>query len=183
MGCNLESTHLKEISKLQNLTKGHVLYFFENHDQYISNVVDFVISGLELNEYSIIVENDRITPLIKKRLKVLLNESRLEKVKYVNNYDFYYAKGDFSMNSISDFLPNLIEGYSELDLVFRSWAHVEWRDEQEVSKKLSDAEDEADLIVCEMKLLSVCAYDSERVSNEFKESLLSSHNYLISDKV
>lgn len=182
MGCKLEITHLKEVNKLQNLTEGHVLYFFENHDQYISNVVDFVISGLELNEYSIIIENDRITPLIKKRLKVLLNESRLEKVKFVNNYDFYYAKGDFRMNSISDFLPKLIEGYSELDLVFRTWAHVEWRDEREVSKKLSDAENEANLIVSEMKLLSVCAYDSERVSNEFKANLLSCHNFFITDK-
>jgi hypothetical protein len=133
--------------------------------------------------FKIIVEYDRITPLIIKRLKELLNESRLEKVKFVNNYDFYYAKGDFRKNSIFDFLPNLIEGYSELDLIFRSWAHVEWRDEREVSKKLYDAEHEADLIVTELKLLSVCAYDSERVSNEFKASLLSSHNYLISDKV
>jgi hypothetical protein len=57
--------------------------------------------------------------------------------------------GDFRMNSISDFIPNLIEGYSELDLVFRTWAHVEWRDEREVSKKLSLAEKEADPIVTE----------------------------------
>ena len=180
-GANLESTHLKEVNELANLTRGHGIYFFRNQDQYITNVVDFVISGLERNEYSIIVENDRIIPLIQKRLTDLLDESRLEKVKFINNYDFYYAKGDFSINSIFNFLPNLIEGYSE-NLTVRSWAHVEWRDEPEVSKKLMGSEKEADVIVTETNLLSVCAYDSERVSEVLKQSLLTCHNLLINDK-
>jgi hypothetical protein len=178
----LESTHLIEINEIQNLTTGHVLYFFDNQDQYVSNVVDFIISGLELNEYCIIVENDRYTPLINKRLTGLVNESRLEKVAFVNNYDFYYAQGDFRINSIFDFLPKLIKDSSQLDLGVRSWAHIEWRDEQEVSKKLLKSENEADKIVTETKLLSVCAYDTERVSPEFKKGLLTCHNFLINEK-
>ncbi|MCS0669963.1 MEDS domain-containing protein [Cytobacillus firmus] len=177
----MESLHLKEVHEIQDLTKGHVLYFFKNQDQYISNVIEFVLSGLERNEYSIIIENDRMTPLIKKNLTEKLNNNCLEKVMFVNNYDFYYAKGDFRVNSIFDYLPNLIEGYSEQDLAVRSWAHVEWRDEPEVSKKLSVSEKEADLIVAKTKLLSVCAYDSERVSNELKESLLFCHNFLVNE--
>jgi hypothetical protein len=178
----LESTHLIEVKEIQNLTKGHVLYFFENQDQYVSNVVDFIISGLELSEYCIIVENDRFVPLINKRLKVLVNESRLKKVVFVNNYDFYFATGDFRINSIFDYLPNLIGGYSEPDLAVRSWAHVEWRDEREISEKLLDSENEADKIVMETKILSVCAYDSERVSKEFKESLQNCHNFIINEE-
>jgi hypothetical protein len=173
---------LTEVNELAGLTRGHGLYFFENQDQYITRLVDFVISGLERDEYSIIVENDRIIPLITKRLMELLEESSLEKVKFVNNYDFYYAKGDFSVNSIFDFLPNLIEGYSELDLVIRSWAHVEWRDDQEINRKIMVSEQEADIIVTETELLSVCAYDSERVSKELEEGLLNCHNFLINDK-
>ncbi|MDF2038292.1 MEDS domain-containing protein [Cytobacillus oceanisediminis] len=177
----MERIHVKEVHEMQDLTKGHVLYFFKNQDQYISNVIEFVLSGLEQNEYSIIVENDRMTPLIKKRLTEKLNNNCLEKVMFVNNYDFYYAKGDFRVNSIFDYLPNLIKGYPELDLAVRSWAHVEWRDEPEVSKKLSVSEKEADLIVAKTKLLSVCAYDSERVSKELKESLLLCHNFLVNE--
>ncbi|MFT9599951.1 MEDS domain-containing protein [Mesobacillus sp.] len=180
-GANLECVHLKEVNEIASLAKGHGIYFFQDQDRYISNVVDFVISGLERNEYSIIVENDRIIPLIQKRLTDLLDESRLEKVKFINNYDFYYDKGDFSINSIFDFLPNLIEGYSE-NLTVRSWAHVEWRDEPEVSKKLMGSEKEADVIVNQTNLLSVCAYDSERVSEELKQSLLTCHNLLINEK-
>ncbi|RBP92946.1 DcmR-like sensory protein [Cytobacillus firmus] len=177
----MESIHLKEVHEIQDLTKGHVLYFSKKQDQYISNVMEFVLSGLERNEYSIIIENDRMTPLIKKSLTEKLNNNCLEKVMFVNNYDFYYAKGDFRVNSIFDYLPNLIEGYSEQDLAVRSWAHVEWRDEPEVSKKLSVSEKEADLIVAKTKLLSVCAYDSERVSHELKERLLFCHNFLINE--
>ncbi|WP_353654076.1 MEDS domain-containing protein [Bacillus sp. ISL-55] len=173
--------HLKEVTEIANQVKGHGIYFFQDQDRYISNVVDFVVSGLERDEYSIIVENDRIIPLIQKRLKDLLDESRLEKVNFINNYDFYYAKGDFSVNSIFDFLPNLIEGYSE-NLTVRSWAHVEWRDEPAVSKKLMSSEKEADEIVTETNLLSICAYDSDRVSEELKQSLLACHNLLLNDK-
>ena len=49
-GAYLESTHLKEVNELANLTRGHGIYFFRNQDQYITNVVDFVISGLKRNE-------------------------------------------------------------------------------------------------------------------------------------
>ncbi|RIW32513.1 hypothetical protein D3H55_13075 [Bacillus salacetis] len=179
----MESTNIIEVNEVKNLTKGHVLYFFEKQNQYISNIVDFIISGLEHNEHSIIIENDRLTPLIKEKLTMLSNESDLEKVTFVNNYDFYYAKGDFNINSIWDYLPESITGSSELDYVVRSWAHVEWRDERTVSKKLVDSENEADKIVTETKLLSVCAYDSERVSKEFREALLKCHNFLINEQL
>ncbi|WLR57399.1 MEDS domain-containing protein [Mesobacillus subterraneus] len=71
----MECVHLKEVNEIANQAKGHGLYFFQDQERYISNVIDFVISGLERNEYSIIIENDRITPLIIKRLTVLLNET------------------------------------------------------------------------------------------------------------
>ena len=179
----LVNTHIKEVKDLKGLTKGHVLYFFEDEDQYITNVVDFIKSGLELNEYSVMVENDRDTLLIRKKLMSLFNEDILKKVIFVNNYDFYYAKGNFRINSIFDFLPNLLEDDPSQKLAVRSWAHVEWRDEQEVCKKLSESEKAADLIVAETKLFSVCAYDSNRVSEELKENLLTSHKFLINDQV
>lgn len=181
-GAYLESMQLKEVTELAGLTKGHGLYFFENQDLYVTRLVDFVLSGLERDEYSIIIENDRILPLITKRLKESLDGSHLEKVVFVNNYDFYYATGDFSVNSIFDYLPKLIDGYSELDVVIRSWAHVEWRDDQDISQKLILSEQAADTIVSDTELLSVCAYDSDRVSLEIEEGLLNCHNFLINDK-
>lgn len=149
----------------------------------MSNLIDFITSGLERNEYSIIIENERVTQMIKQRLKELLNESYLETVAFVNNYDFYYAKGDFRINSVFNYLPRLTKGFSELDSVVRSWAHIEWRDEHNVNKGLLNSENEADTIVAETNLLSVCAYDSERVSEDFREGLLRCHNFLISEKI
>ncbi|MBT2636787.1 MEDS domain-containing protein [Bacillus sp. ISL-39] len=178
----MESTQLMKVNELAGLTKGHGLYFFGNQERYVTRVVDFVISGLERGEYSIIVENDRMIPLITKKLMESVDEGSLEKVKFINNYDFYYAKGDFSVNSIYDFLPNLIEGYSDLDVVIRSWAHVEWRDEQQINRNLIASEQEADTIVTEAKFLAVCAYDSERVNQELIEGLINCHNFIINDE-
>ncbi|RFU60976.1 MEDS domain-containing protein [Peribacillus glennii] len=178
----MERKNLDVINHLKNLTEGHVIYFFEDVEDYLKNVVDFVISGLEQNQYSIIIENDRISPLLKKVFESMLNESQLNKVRFINNFDFYFAKGDFGCNSIFEFLPRLIEGYGEQEFAVRSWAHVEWGDEHEVPKKLSDSEKEADVIVSEKRLLSVCAYDSDRVSEELKVNLLTHHNFLMNNQ-
>jgi hypothetical protein len=178
----LKSTHVQEVNELRSLAKGHVLYFFEDQERYLSNAADFVITGLKLNEYSVIVENDRMTSMIYQRLLNELDESRLQKVVFINNYDFYYAKGDFRVNSIFDFLPKVMDDYSEQNTVVRSWAHVEWRDEEEISSKLLASEEEADEIVTSSRILSVCAYDSERASQDFKAGLLACHNYLLSDE-
>ncbi|WP_081773016.1 MEDS domain-containing protein [Bacillus sp. EB01] len=176
----MEKTHFKITNHLKNLTEGHILYIFEDIEDYIRHIEDFVMCGLEQNQYSIIIENDRINLLLKKSLAAILSKSQLNKVIIINNFDFYYAKGDFQCNSIFDHLPKLIEGYSD-EVVVRTWAHVEWGDERDVHKKLSISEKEADVIVSDKKLLSVCAYDANRVNNELKENLINRHNFLLKD--
>ncbi|MEH7886596.1 MEDS domain-containing protein [Bacillus sp. JJ1609] len=177
----MKKTHYKKINDLKYLTEGHILYIFENVEEYIKNVVDFVISGLEQNQYIIIIENDRINLMLKNRLALMLSKSQLNKVFIINNFDFYYAMGDFRCNSIFEYLPKLIEGYPKEGIAVRSWAHVEWGDEGEVHKKLLTSEKEADVIVSEKRLLSVCAYDSHRVSEELKGSLINRHTFLLND--
>ena len=179
----MKKTDFKAINHLKNLTEGHILYIFENMEEYIKNVVDFVSCGLEQNQYSIIIENDRINLMLEKVLPTMLSKSQLNKVFIINNYDFYYAKGDFQCSSIFEYLPNLIEGYSEEKCAVRSWAHVEWGDAREVHKKLTISETEADVIVSEKRLLSVCAYDSERVTEGLKRKLINRHNFLLDDRL
>jgi hypothetical protein len=179
-GAMLEKTHYNTINRLNNLAEGHILYIFENVEEYIKNVVDFVNCGLEENQYCLIIENDRINLMLKDSLAKTLSKSQLSKVLIINNYDFYYAKGDFQCNSIFEYLPKLIEGYSE-EVPVRSWAHVEWRDEGEIHHNLSASEKEADVIVSQERLLSVCAYDSAKVNEELKESLINHHNFILKD--
>jgi len=175
----LEKRDVKVINQLNDLTEGHVLYFFEDINAYINNIIDFVISGLDHNQYSLIIENDRIVPLIEKKLAVLLNESQISKVKFINNYDFYFANGDFACNSIFDYLPRLYKGYNEQEFRVRSWAHIEWGDISYIHNKLTESEKEAEIIVSRKGILSVCAYDSDRMSEELKTNLQCHHNFLI----
>jgi UDP-glucose 6-dehydrogenase len=174
--------NIKVITELKNLNEGHVLYCFESMEQYVKNVVAFVISGLEQDEYSIIIENDPICSSIKQSLAPMLNESDLNKVKFVNNFDFYYAKGNFQSNTIFEIFPHLLEDYPEQYPAVRSWSHVEWRDEREVVQKLAESEKESDIIIGETKLLSVCAYDSERISENLKKNLVTNHAFLLIDQ-
>ncbi|TRZ39776.1 hypothetical protein CEQ21_02180 [Niallia circulans] len=177
----MEKDQLTVIDNLKGLNEGHIIYFFEYIDAYIKNVIDFAISGLEQDQYSIIIENDRISPLILKGLKEIVSGSQLNKIKFINNYDFYFAKGDFQCASIFDYLPSLIKDYSKQQFSVRSWAHVEWGDVQEIHENLANSEQEADIIVKENRLLSVCAYDADRVSETTRNNLISRHGFLIND--
>ena len=180
-GAVFEIEKFKVINHLRNLPDGHILYFFENIEEYIKNIVDFVVYGIEQNQSSIIIENDRITPLVKESLASILNSSQLNKVRFVNNYDFYFAKGNFQCNSIFEYVPILFKDYAEQGFIVRSWAHIEWGDIQEIHNNLLESEEEAEVIVRKKRLLSVCAYDSDRVSEELKKGLLTHHTFLMED--
>lgn len=180
-GAKLKQIEVQEVPDLRSLTKGHVAYFFTDQEQYVSNVVDYVIAGLRQNECTIIVESDRMAPMIVLKLAQKLTAPELDQVRFLNNYEFYYAHGDFRINSIPDLLPTLFKGEFDPDMCYRTWAHIEWRDESEVSKLLH-SEEQADIIVAEENLLSVCAYDSRRVSGDFRDRLLASHSIHLHDK-
>jgi len=104
-GAKLKQIEVQEVSDLRSLTKGHVAYFFTDQEQYVSNVVDYVIAGLRQNECTIIVESDRMAPMIVLKLAQKLKAPELDQVRFLNNYEFYYAHGDFRINSIPDLLP------------------------------------------------------------------------------
>lgn len=180
-GANLKQIEVQEVTNLRSLSKGHVAYFFTDQEKYVSNVVDYVIAGLRQDECTIIVESDRMAPMIVLKLAQLLTVPELDQVRFLNNFEFYYAHGDFRINSIPDLLPTLFKGEFDPDMGYRTWAHIEWRDESEVSKLLH-SEQQADFIVEQENLLSVCAYDSRLVSGDFRQRLLASHPIHLHDK-
>lgn len=69
--------------------------------------------------------------------------------------------------------------FYEENISFRTWAHVEWGQQDEIYKILEEFENEADRLVTAQELCLVCAYDAERIPNSLKTSLMKCHKFLI----
>lgn len=98
----------------------HVLYSYEGMEQYIEDVVNFIQQGILAGDFIILIENDRIYPLIQRELIIRLNKDQLEFVHYVNNFDFYFSSGSYHPPAITEYFNNIVQPYIDNNILFRS---------------------------------------------------------------
>lgn len=153
----------------------------QNLESYVKNAVSYILSGLQEGNHVILIENDKIRPLIDEKISGKLPASELKKIKYVNNFDFYWSTGNFHTPTIVAYFSQILEPFLTNSIPVRTWAHVEWGQMQDIADTISKFEEAAHQSVTSMKLLAVCAYDDSRLSPQLKKTLLQSHTHLITD--
>lgn len=159
----------------------HIFYHFHDQDRYINNLIDYITSALALGNHVMIIENDRIMPIIQQKINVQFNEEQLDMVHTINNYDFYCYRGDFHKETILSYFKNMITPYIEKNIPIQTWAHVEWRDQEEIFSTLAEYEEDADQMLQETNITSICAYDANRVPQTLKDILMDCHDYYMTD--
>lgn len=174
-----KNTQVNEV--LQQSAGAHVLYCTELPERYIENAVAFIRAGAEQGDHVFFVENARILPVIRQRVEKLLTSEKLAHVHFMNSYAFYWRNGDFHPSTILAHFMDMLAPHLEAENSFRTWGHIEWGDQQEITRKIEEFEQAVDQIIPEQKAVSVCAYDISRVSGSFKELLLNCHDYLMTD--
>ncbi len=167
---------------LRQADYAHILYLTEQTDDYIDNAVSFVLDGVRNDDRVLFVENPRIYPQIHKKLQQLLGADELDLVHYVNNFDFYWRKGNFHPEAILQYFESVIESFTVDGRHCRTWGHIEWGSQEDIDQKIVDYEIEIDRSVPQRKVISVCAYDTSRVSDSLRERLMRCHGYLMKDQ-
>lgn len=175
----------KEIADIQDILKAsegvHIFYYVEEIDRYIDNAVSYIVSGIENGDQVLFVESERLYPVIFKRVEELVSEEQLKNIHFVNNFTFYWRNGNFHPPTILAYFSDLVNPFMEEKKSFRTWGHVEWRDEMEIKQKIKEYESAVDELVPQIRAVSVCAYDAPRVSESLKEILMDSHKFLMTD--
>lgn len=174
----------KEIEALLSTVKdsgAHIFYLFENEEKYIDNSIDYIKSAISLGNHIMVIENDRILPGIQKRIMAEFDEEQQGRIHTINNYDFYCFRGNFNKDTILSYLENMIEPFQEKNIRIQTWAHVEWRDQEQIYQNLGEYENEADQIIQAQKLITVCGYDLNRVPQTLKDTLMDCHDYYMTD--
>ncbi|OMP66907.1 MEDS domain-containing protein [Domibacillus epiphyticus] len=159
----------------------HIFYKFSEEENYIQNVTSYIVDGIEQGEHILFIENDRLFLLIYKRLEATLKPDQLTKIQHINNFNYYFSNGSFHPPTIFNYLSKILESYSENNIPFRIWAHVEWGEKYEVLNIIKEFENEADIAVNELQLMLVCAYDAERIPDSLEEALMKCHEHIMTN--
>ncbi|WP_264738897.1 MEDS domain-containing protein [Cytobacillus firmus] len=157
----------------------HVLYSYNGMEQYIEQVVSFIQHGVLAGDYIILIENDRIYPLIQKELWRRLNEDQLEFLHHVNNYDLYYSSGSYHPPAITEYFNKMVQPYVDNKISFRSWAHVEWTSMKDPLHLIEDFEKIVDEAVNTLLFPLICAYEGDRMPDYLTTILMETHPYVL----
>ncbi|CAK6478631.1 histidine kinase [Peribacillus simplex] len=185
----MEAIHERRIdilkSKMNQLFEDqkniHVLYSYNEMENYIKQVLSYIQDGIMAGDYVILVENDRIYPLIHKELSTRLTKDQMELLHFVNNFDFYCSSGSYHPPAIEEYFNKTVHPYVENKISFRSWAHVEWATLEEPLHIIEEFERTVDKAVNVLSFPLICAYKGERMPDYLKTILLETHPYVLKD--
>jgi hypothetical protein len=167
---------------IQVKNSAHILYIYDELDCYLENMMAYIREGLDRNHHLLIIENSTIYQSVEKRINDLFSMEEKKCIHYIDNYSFYGCYGDFHIHSIVEHFGELLNPFFNKKLNVRTWAHVEWKDQDDISKKIEKFENTADCSVNEMGLMSVCAYNSSKVTAFLQTAMMRSHEYIMTDR-
>ncbi|WP_281890411.1 MEDS domain-containing protein [Paenibacillus sp. YYML68] len=160
----------------------HILYTYESKEGYADNAAAFLLTGIQLGQHVVLVDSEEHRDMILQRLSAKLDEEQLSLIYFVDSRDFYCKYGRFDSDKV---LANLEELFEPLVLnkkKVRSWGHVIWEDQDDIFRQLEVYECACRQSVKEMRMLAVCAYNSDSLSAFVQNRMLRSHEYFMTDE-
>lgn len=166
---------------LENKKSAHLLYSYNNKQNYIQNAAAYILDGIEAGEVILLIENERTLPHLIKELKKHLNSEQMQQIHQINNFDFYFSSGSYHPPAIFEYIERTNKPFLDNNIKFRTWTHVEWSTIEGPLNIVKEFEKEVDKLVFENGLIVLCAYDTKGMPDSFKEALLQTHPYIMTD--
>lgn len=171
-----------ELTRYQDIPNtAHILYFYEDEDLYIDNMISYMKAGIERGHHLLIIENPKIYEKAVERMKTLLTPDEMEYIHYYDNQAFYDKHNCFQISKIVEHFSNALSPIFEKKLTARTWAHVDWLEQDHIEELLEEFEKEADYQVNNMGLISLCAYNAKDVPALLQTAMMKSHEFLMTD--
>ncbi len=167
---------------LQREETGHIFYCSQELDKYIENAVSYIVFGIKHGDYVLFVENTRIYPLVRKKLEYQLSMEEMNRLLYINNFDFYWRNGTFHPSTILKHFDAATGYLFENGQAVRTWGHIEWGVQEDIEQEIFEYERTLDTIVPQKNAISVCAYDASRLTESLKTQLMTVHGYYMTDE-
>ena len=166
---------------METITEGHIFYRYQDEEVYINKLITFIKGGIERKQHILIIENMRTISKIKSKMDSMFSDEQLQSIFLVNNFDYYLSSGDFNTKTILNYFQKDLSTIKKINASVRTWAQVEWASNEPDEELLKEFESSADDFVIEERMLSVCAYVSNRLSSSLNTVLEQSHKYIMTD--
>jgi PAS domain S-box-containing protein len=176
---NQQSVRLTQMMEISNY--GHILYIYDSIENYIENTITFIVTGIEQKNHLLIIDNFENYKRINHRLQELLSDEDRECIHYVDNFEFYRLYGDFHCESIVNHFSKIIKPFKNQQISIRTWANVEWKEQDDMLSKLEHFENMADHAVNDSEIVSVCSYNGNQISARLQNKMLENHEYFMTD--
>ncbi|MBE4906441.1 MEDS domain-containing protein [Bacillus luteolus] len=179
-------TNIDPITKLTNNSSmfqsgGHILYMYNETNQYVRNAVSFIHEGIKREEVVFVIETDEMITNIKKYLSAKnLHDRQLNSIIYINDHEFYFKGELFNYNGAGGKLTNLVQPYINSGYHIRTWGRVPVPSKDPIERLVSH-ECNCDQFVSEKRVISVCCYNGLTTPAYVQNELLKSHTHLITD--
>ena len=96
---------------LEDRKNVHVLYSYNEVEHYIKQVLGFIEDGIASGDYVILIENDRLYPIIDRELSKRLTKEQMEFLHFVNSMDFYWSSGSYHPPAIAEYFNITVQPY------------------------------------------------------------------------
>ncbi|MDR7071906.1 MEDS domain-containing protein [Fictibacillus barbaricus] len=166
---------------LNNQNSAHLFYSFSDLHKYIQNTVAYILNGIEYGESILLIESERILPYLMDELEKYLDEKDRDKIHYISNFDFYYSSGSYHPPAISKYIHRSLQPFLEQNIPVRTWTHVEWSTIEGPFSIVEELEKSVDILVDELNLRVMCAYEETGMPETLRTILLRTHKYIMTD--
>ncbi|MCG1022557.1 hypothetical protein EKQ44_12910 [Sutcliffiella horikoshii] len=173
---------ISSTQSLESITVGHVYYLFQDKDVYMDHLISFVNTGIKRDENILIIESMKNIPKINTELNKHFNEAQKSNIRVVNNFDYYFASGDFNTKAMLAHFAKDVVLFNEENNSIRTWANVEWASDDPDAEKLKLYEATIDDFVLDEKMVSVCAYSHNSITPMLDLILKKLHYYQMTDE-
>ncbi len=160
---------------------GHVYYLFEDKDVYLENLISYVNTGIKNSQNVLIIESMKNIPKVNEALNKHFNSEEQSNIRIVNNFDYYFASGDFNTKAMLDHFAKDVVLFNEKNNSIRTWANVEWASDDPDAENLKIYEAIIDDFVLNKNMVSVCAYSFNSITPTFNRILEQVHSYVMTD--
>ncbi|WDL97882.1 ATP-binding protein [Alicyclobacillus sp. ALC3] len=159
----------------------HILYIFQEESDYLDNLAAYVMGGINLNQFVLVIDHAHIYEKLRNTILDRLPEENLQRVLFRASDAFYGTYTEFQTDRIVSGFESLLSPLLQSNRTIRTWAKVVWRDDKNIVPTLDQFETMADDSVKGQRLISVCAYDESHTPNALVLKMLRTHDYLMTD--